>query len=762
MKIFNATNFRKFSVLLFLVFTLLTNAQVNCIVGDVSFSDQASVDAFVATHSSSGCDTIDGNLMMAGTINDLSGLSFLTYITGNVSIAAVSNLTTLNGLQNIQEIGNRLIISSCPQLTTISLSALSKIENTVAPAMTNGLDIQFNTVLASIDAPNLNQINGDLIISQNPVLTNISNLNAIEIINGDIRVRFNSSLTECCIVVPFIKSKSIITGAFLIDNNNTNCNSLFEILDTCDVLDTDGDGVIDANDNCPSISNSNQIDTDGDGFGDDCDNCIAVPNTQIDSDSDGIGDACEVNCAIGNVTLTSQVQLDAFVDTYGNSCSIINGNVTLNGNTITDSSRLSFIQSITGTLTISNTSLPNLIGFSNIHNLTNVNITNNFSLSSLQGFHNLTYIDFSLYISGNFALANLNALDNITTIGSSLNIEFNDSLESISLNTLTSCFYINISNNGSVGYLNKISGFNNLISALEINISNNLSLTIIDGFNNIQTLTGNTFGLIISNNSDLLSISGFKNLNTVLSLQIENNFNLLSLNGFINLTDILYWCNIEFNNVLPNLNGLNHLTNSGSILSISSNNQLIDISSLGSITNVGSITITNNTVLDECCILQTLQDNSIITASNINLSGNNINCISLLAVETNCKDSDMDGVIDSIDNCDSNINPSQEDDDNDGIGNACDNCPNVVNASQLDTDADGIGDACEPLSGSDSGGVGINTVTPEALLHISDGDVFIDNQLRGVILKAINGNCYRIQIDPNGSIQSRLITCPDN
>jgi hypothetical protein len=75
--------------------------------------------------------------------------------------------------------------------------------------------------------------------------------------------------------------------------------------------DTDGDGVCDAEDNCPADPNPNQEDTDGDGTGDACDvdgcpdadgdgvcdaedNCPDVPNpNQEDTDRDGTGDACQ-------------------------------------------------------------------------------------------------------------------------------------------------------------------------------------------------------------------------------------------------------------------------------------------------------------------------------------------------------------------------------------------------------------------------------------------------------------------------------------
>ena len=84
--------------------------------------------------------------------------------------------------------------------------------------------------------------------------------------------------------------------------------------DACEasVTDTDGDGVPDASDNCPLVANSNQQDIDGDGIGDACetsvidtdgdgipdasDNCPLVANSnQQDTDHNGIGDACETS-----------------------------------------------------------------------------------------------------------------------------------------------------------------------------------------------------------------------------------------------------------------------------------------------------------------------------------------------------------------------------------------------------------------------------------------------------------------------------------
>ncbi|MCP3980218.1 MAG: lamin tail domain-containing protein [bacterium] len=60
--------------------------------------------------------------------------------------------------------------------------------------------------------------------------------------------------------------------------------------------DTDGDGVGDADDNCPSIQNPGQENSDTDMHGDACDNCPTTNNDdQLNNDGDLEGDACDVD-----------------------------------------------------------------------------------------------------------------------------------------------------------------------------------------------------------------------------------------------------------------------------------------------------------------------------------------------------------------------------------------------------------------------------------------------------------------------------------
>ncbi|MBW2313573.1 MAG: thrombospondin type 3 repeat-containing protein [Deltaproteobacteria bacterium] len=71
--------------------------------------------------------------------------------------------------------------------------------------------------------------------------------------------------------------------------------------DACnDLEDPDGDDLADPFDNCPFTANPGQLDTDGDGVGDHCDNCVRDPNPeQGNADGDPRGDVCDYACADG-------------------------------------------------------------------------------------------------------------------------------------------------------------------------------------------------------------------------------------------------------------------------------------------------------------------------------------------------------------------------------------------------------------------------------------------------------------------------------
>jgi uncharacterized repeat protein (TIGR02543 family) len=60
-------------------------------------------------------------------------------------------------------------------------------------------------------------------------------------------------------------------GVLTADRTDTNVSGSINVIANFAILDTDGDGVPDAFDNCPSIINPNQLDSDQDGMGNACD-----------------------------------------------------------------------------------------------------------------------------------------------------------------------------------------------------------------------------------------------------------------------------------------------------------------------------------------------------------------------------------------------------------------------------------------------------------------------------------------------------------
>ncbi len=125
-------------------------------------------------------------------------------------------------------------------------------------------------------------------------------------------------------------------------NPNNNSASVTTTVIAAPASDTDGDGVSDPVDNCPSVSNGDQADSDGDAIGNACDNdgdndgianevdnCSSVPNDdQTDSDGDAIGDACDGdgdNDGIANEvdncsSVPNDDQTDSDGDSAGNAC----------------------------------------------------------------------------------------------------------------------------------------------------------------------------------------------------------------------------------------------------------------------------------------------------------------------------------------------------------------------------------------------------------------------------------------------------------
>ena len=80
--------------------------------------------------------------------------------------------------------------------------------------------------------------------------------------------------------------------------------------------------------------------------------------------------------------------------------------------------------------------------------------------------------------------------------------------------------------------------------------------------------------------------------------------------------------------------------------------------------------------------------------------------------------------------------------------------------SFLTWDGNSANDPAIRMRIKENGNVGIGTNSPKAKLEITDGDVYVTDTSKGIILTSPGGNCYRITVADDGSLVTTSITCP--
>lgn len=268
------------------------------------------------------------------------------------------------------------------------------------------------------------------------------------------------------------------------------------------------------------------------------------------------------------------------------------------------------------------------------------------------------------------------------------------------------------------------------------------SITTISGFNSIMEMTM----IRIDNCPNLVSITGFQSLEHINQhFWIRWNNSLTDISGFQNLKQVQSQMNIN-SGLFNDLNDLPNLRFVGGTLILQNLTNLIDISLLSQFIYIGSIQLMNNQQLETCCIIRNLLRSVIIRNTGI-IQNNKTNCNSLFEIFDFCQDSDSDGIEDVNDNCVNSPNQTQSDYDNDGVGDGCDNCPLISNSNQNDSDGNGIGDVC------DNGNNNIG-------LFNELGDIYNSSNANGIIIKSINGTCFRLIINDLGDLETYNIPCP--
>ncbi len=303
-------------------------------------------------------------------------------------------------------------------------------------------------------------------------------------------------------------------------------------------------------------------------------------------------------CPSGDITFTSQVQIDNFTTNFPG-CEEIDGDVTIE-------------ESVSGNIT-------NLAGLSPLTLIAGDFIVNmNSTLVDFSGLENLESIEGDIEITENGALVNFVGLDNVEVIEGDVTIINNSSLTTImGLESLVAFDGdVIIQDNNSLGNL---LGFGGIVNAYgDIEVSMNSMLNSLSGLNNMTTISG---GLILNDNNVLASLAQLSNLSSVGgNVIIQECHGLSNLSGLEALTSIGGFIRISENNTLTSLAGI----------------QNIDPSTISSSSTIAEdIEIFDNPLLTDCMV-SSICDALLLSGTTTDIHTNGSGCSSESEVSDAC------------------------------------------------------------------------------------------------------------------------------
>lgn len=175
-------------------FTFTTSCNGGAFSGNVVLTTQQEVNDFGANCyiTVNGDFSINEDPMTSDNITDLSPLSGLTTVNGNVLIFDNSQLTSLSGLNGLSY-AFHLYIKGNTVLTNVSgVSNLSTIAN-------GGIVIAENLALTSIQGlENITAVTTILTVRNNNVLTSLNGLDNIANVANDVNINTNPMLDNLC------------------------------------------------------------------------------------------------------------------------------------------------------------------------------------------------------------------------------------------------------------------------------------------------------------------------------------------------------------------------------------------------------------------------------------------------------------------------------------------------------------------------------------------------------------------------------------
>lgn len=201
-----------YSILVFSILIIHFNFASPC-QGNITFSSQAEIDAFPINYPE--CTEIQGNILIGlySDITNLDGLNQIERINGNFDIIYNFQLQNLHGLQNLTHVDGYLSIGANPLLVNlIGLESLTHVQGDLAIASLENLNsLQGLNQLISVGGimilsylPNLVSLVplnslisiGGLQINQNPLLESFQGFNSLVTIDGPVYFDANPLIND--------------------------------------------------------------------------------------------------------------------------------------------------------------------------------------------------------------------------------------------------------------------------------------------------------------------------------------------------------------------------------------------------------------------------------------------------------------------------------------------------------------------------------------------------------------------------------------
>lgn len=553
----------------------------NCPIGDFYLSSQQEIADFAKVYGA--CDSLIGKLTISNkssTTTDLSELSFLQYISGDLIIDNNHGLTSLEGLNQLESIGGSLTIYGNSTLS--SMKALTNLDS-----IGGNLSIENTKNLRALEGlEGLKVINGTLTIRENDNLETINALGQVNINGFWISIENNPNLANCSILCNFIEG----IDSFSIHNNKADCKNILAVQASC------------TENKCPSGDYvlSSQSD-------------VAIFAAAFNHCDTLFGNLNILNTA-NNITDLSPLSFLTY----------LSGNLSISNNeTLKNLEGLNNLSTVGGELAISYvTNLNSLAALASLDSIgKDFTIFRTDSLKSLNGLEQLSAIGGSFKIQFNLFLQNIVAIEQITSIGNNLTIVGNVNLGDCSSicrlidgERVASFIYLS-NNNFGCSNLEEVTSFCGGKNCPSGDFTIN-SQTDLDNFANAFNQCDSLFGSLIIN-------SPFFNADATIT-------DLTSLSF---LTYIMGDLIITQNTSLTSLDGLQQLATIEGDLIISNNAVLTTINSLSSLDNVGGvIEISYNEVLSECAILCNIMDKT----DRLDIRGNQLGCNNLPVLQLSC------------------------------------------------------------------------------------------------------------------------------